>query len=144
MAQRRLLPLLNDFEGYLATVPRCDRLQDRADRLDGMALLAYHPPEIFLCNPQCKNRHCLARRFADLDRFGLGDQRIIFSSEYSRQTLTEALNSNLGFANRLVTVEFRQDFKDGNCWLSEGRQDEVSGYGKYCQNSEAHDFLSSA
>ena len=42
MAQKRLLPLLDDFEGYLATVPRCDRLQDRADRLDGMALLAYH------------------------------------------------------------------------------------------------------
>ena len=67
--------LLGDLDDYPSIVPRSNRAHDRADGVDGMALLAYYPPGVFLSDPQFKNRHCLGYCFLDLDRFGLGDQR---------------------------------------------------------------------
>src|SRR5271170_7792143 len=57
---------LYDFKSDLEVLPPCDRVHNRANRFCGTALLADHPSEIFLRNPQLEHRGSLALRLLDL------------------------------------------------------------------------------
>src|SRR5208337_2440182 len=59
---------LYDFNNNPAVLPRCDRAQNRANRFCGTTLLADHPSEVFLRNPQFEHRGGLALRLLHLHR----------------------------------------------------------------------------
>src|ERR1700722_19967544 len=52
---------LFDFKSNLAVVPRCDRVEDCANRLSSTALLANYSAQVFL-------RHAQLERFLDLQK----------------------------------------------------------------------------
>jgi len=63
-----------DFKINIAVVPRCDRVEDYANRLHGTALLAYYSAQVFLRHSQFKQRGRLAPSLRDLNRVGVVNQ----------------------------------------------------------------------